>query len=76
MWRRVFPGDTPTEGLDPARLARLAVSNASIQSIAWLGACLASAEREPVRMSHLLVAARWECQKLQKSVAPGEIEGW
>src|SRR5688572_16202689 len=34
LWERAFPAATPTTGLDPARLARLAVAGGSVRSIA------------------------------------------
>jgi hypothetical protein len=34
IWRRLFPAETPTEGLDPAKLARLNVTGGNIRNIA------------------------------------------
>ncbi len=54
IWRRVFPPDTPTEGLDTNRLARLNVTGGNIRNIALNAAFLAADAGEPVRMAHLL----------------------
>ena len=76
IWRRVFPPQTPTEGLDPERLARLDVTGGVIRNIALHAAFLAADAEEPVRMTHLLRAARGECAKLERSLTPGEVAGW
>ncbi|HEX6747309.1 MAG TPA: ATP-binding protein [Longimicrobium sp.] len=76
IWRRVFPGRTPTEGLDPAKLARLNVAGGNIRNIAVLAAFLAADADEPVRMAHLLRAARSEYAKLEKPLTDAEIGGW
>jgi len=76
IWRRVFPPVTPTEGLDPARLARLNVAGGNIHNIALHAAFLAAEAGEPVRMRHLLRAARTECAKLDRTVTDTEIAGW
>ncbi len=76
IWRRVFPRDTPTEGLVPERLAQLNVAGGNIRGIAMQAAFLAAAQNEPVRMSHLLRAARSEYGKLEKQLTEVEIEGW
>jgi hypothetical protein len=76
MWRRAFPPGAPTEGIDPDRLAQLEVSGASIRNIALGGAFLAAGGSEPVRMSHLLAAARAEAAKLEELVSPAEVGGW
>ncbi|HVZ36490.1 MAG TPA: ATP-binding protein, partial [Polyangiaceae bacterium] len=76
IWRRVFPPSTPTEGLDPRRLARLSASGAEIHSIAWMAACLAADEQRAVNMDHVLRGARWEYQKTQRVLVAKEVEGW
>ncbi|HEX8244950.1 MAG TPA: ATP-binding protein [Longimicrobium sp.] len=76
IWRRVFPAQTPTEELDPARLARLNVAGGNIRNIAVLAAFLAADADEPVRMSHLLRAARSEYAKLEKHLTDAETGGW
>jgi SpoVK/Ycf46/Vps4 family AAA+-type ATPase len=76
IWRRVFPIATPTDGLDPNRLARLGVCGGNIRNIAMSAAFLAADAGEPVRMSHVLRAARGECAKLERPLAATEVEGW
>jgi hypothetical protein len=76
IWRRMFPRQTPTEGLDPERLARLNVPGGSIRNIALGAAFLAADAGEPVRMSHLLRAARSEYAKLDRPLTEAEIGGW
>lgn len=76
IWSRVFPAETPTEGLDPARLAQLNVAGGNIRSIALRAAFLAADADEPVRMTHLLRAARSEYSKLEKRLTDGETHGW
>ena len=76
IWRRIFPQDTPTAELSMERLARLQVAGGSIRNIALNGAFLAADEDEPVRMKHLLIAARSEYGKLEKQLTDQEIKGW
>ncbi|MET0646929.1 MAG: ATP-binding protein [Pyrinomonadaceae bacterium] len=76
IWRRVFPAAVPTEGLDPERLSRLNVAGGNIRNIALGAAFLAADAGEPVRMSHLLRAARGEYAKLEKQLTEAEIRGW
>jgi SpoVK/Ycf46/Vps4 family AAA+-type ATPase len=66
IWRRIFPADTPTEGLDITKLARLNIAGGNIRNIALNGAFLAADADEPVRMDHLAAAARSEYMKLEK----------
>jgi len=76
IWRRIFPVETPTEGLDAERLARLNVAGGNIRSIALNAAFLAADAGEPVRMEHLLQSARSEYAKLEKPLSESEIGGW
>ncbi|HUP43080.1 MAG TPA: AAA family ATPase [Thermoanaerobaculia bacterium] len=76
IWRRVFPAETPTEGLDPERLARLNVPGGNIRNIALGAAFLAADEGAPVGMGHLLRAARTEYAKIEKSLSDAEVRGW
>ncbi|HEY2889577.1 MAG TPA: ATP-binding protein, partial [Dongiaceae bacterium] len=68
IWRRIFPPDTPVEGLDPERLARLQLCGADIRDIARSSAALAASEGQPVRMAHLLRAAVRQCAKLDQPI--------
>ncbi len=76
IWRRVFPPEAPTEGLDPEQLGRLTAAGGNIRNIALNGAFLAAAANEPIRMGHLLQAARAEYAKLEKPLLQGEVDGW
>ncbi len=76
IWRRSFPADAPTEDLAIDRLARLNVAGGSIRNIALHAAFLAADANEPIRMAHLLRAARTECAKLERPLTSGEIAGW
>lgn len=76
IWRRIFPTQTPTEGLDVERLARLSIAGGNIRNIALYAAFLAADSSQPVRMSHLLRAARAEYTKLEKPLSEAEIGGW
>jgi SpoVK/Ycf46/Vps4 family AAA+-type ATPase len=76
IWRRIFPPETPTSGLDPRRLAQLNIAGGNIRNIALCGAFLAAGEGEPVRMRHLLEAARAEYAKLDRPLTQAETGGW
>jgi hypothetical protein len=76
IWRRAFPPTTPTEGLDVHKLARLNVTGGNIRNIAFNAAFLAADSGEPVRMSHVLRAAKAECAKLEKPLTEAELGGW
>ena len=71
-----FPELTPTEELRVDRLACLNASGGNIRNIAMNAAFLAADTSEPVRMSHLLHAARCEFAKLEKPLTESEIAGW
>jgi SpoVK/Ycf46/Vps4 family AAA+-type ATPase len=64
IWRRIFPPDTPVEGLNPDCLARLPLTGANIRDIARASASIAAREGQPVRLSHLLRAAESECARI------------
>jgi len=76
IWRRVFPADTPTDDLVVRRLAQLNITGGSIRNIAMNAAFLAADDGQPVRMAHVLHAARNEYMKLEKSLTDVEIRGW
>ncbi|HEY9800532.1 MAG TPA: ATP-binding protein [Leptolyngbyaceae cyanobacterium] len=76
IWRRVYPANTPTDGLDAKKLAQLSVAGGNIRNIALNAAFLAADADEPVQMKHLLRAARTEYAKLEKSLTEAEIGGW
>lgn len=76
LWRRAFPPQIPSKGLDFAKLAQLQATGANIRSIALNAAFLAAAADEPLQMIHLLQATRQEMTKLGKSLTSAEIEDW
>jgi ATP-dependent 26S proteasome regulatory subunit len=76
IWRRMFPAQTPVDGLDMAKLAKLNVAGGNIRNIALNAAFLAADANEPVRMNHVLRAARTEYAKIEKPLTDAEIGGW
>ncbi|NJO78627.1 MAG: ATP-binding protein [Cyanobacteria bacterium RM1_2_2] len=76
IWRRIFPADTPTQNLDPLKLAQLNIAGGNIRNVALNAAFLAADAGEPVQMHHLLQAARTEYAKLEKTLTESEIGGW
>lgn len=76
IWSKVFPSQTPTDNLEPEKLAQLNVSGGSIRNIALRAAFLAADAGEPVRMTHILRAAHNEYTKQGKSLSGSEIRGW
>jgi hypothetical protein len=76
IWRRIFPAETPSEGLEPEKLARLHVAGGNIRNIALSAAFTAADEGSPVRMEHVLRAARTEYRKLERPLNEAEIRGW
>ncbi len=76
IWRRTFSQATPTEGLEFEKLARLNVAGGNIRNIAMNAGFLATAAGGPVRMCHLLTAARTEYEKPERALPETEIAGW
>jgi len=76
IWRRIFPANAPTEGIDLNKLAQLNVPGGNIRNIALNAAFLAADANEPVRMTHVMRAARSEYAKMEKSLTDGEVRGW
>jgi ATPase family associated with various cellular activities (AAA) len=76
IWRRIFPAETPLDGIDYASLARLNAPGGVIRNIALNAAFLAAAEDVPVGMRHLLRAARTEAGKRERPMSPTEVLGW
>jgi hypothetical protein len=58
------------------KLARLNVAGGNIRNIALNAAFLAADAEEPVRMTHLMRAARGEYAKLEKPLTEAEIGSW
>ena len=76
IWRRAFPKQAPLDGVDVQKLAQLHVAGGNIRSIALAAAFIAAGADEPVRMSHLLRAARNEYRKLERPLTDAEIKEW
>lgn len=76
IWRRIFPKNTPTEGLDFNKLARLNVAGGNIRNIALNAAFIAADSGESVMMKHLLEAAKSEYMKLERALTDAEVKGW
>lgn len=76
IWRRVFPPQTPVDGIDLGRLTQLSVAGGNIRNIAMNAAFLAADAGEPVGMAHLLRAARGEYAKLEKPMSDAEFGNW
>lgn len=76
IWRRAFPAQTPTEGLNPAKLARLNVAGGNIRNIAMNAAFLAADAGESVKMAHVMRSARGEYAKLDKPLTEAETGDW
>jgi hypothetical protein len=76
IWRRAIPKQAPTEAVDVKQLARLSVTGGNIRNIALSAAFLAVEAGEPIRMNHLLEAARGEYLKIEKPLTEPEIRGW
>lgn len=76
IWARMFPPAAPTDALDLRKLARLNVTGGSIRSIALNGAFFAADAGEPIRMAHLLKAARSEFGKLERVLPEAEVRDW
>jgi AAA+ superfamily predicted ATPase len=76
IWRRIFPSETPTDGLEHSKLARLNITGGNIRNIAMHAAFLAADAEEPVRMVHLRRAAQVEYAKLERPLSESEIGNW
>ena len=68
IWRGVFPASAPIEGVDFDQLARLSLSGGHIRNVAISAAFLAAEAGEPVRMAHVIAAARGEYAKLERPI--------
>ncbi len=76
IWQRMFPPALPLEGIDFDKLAKLNVPGGNIRNIALGAAYIAAEANEPMRIRHLLIAARRECSKLERSLSENEVGGW
>ena len=76
IWARIYPTETPTDGLATDRLAQLEAAGGNIRSIALNAAFLAADAGEPVRMGHILHATRAEYSKAARQLTAAETAGW
>ena len=75
IWRRIFPGETPRDGLDYDVLSRINVAGGNIRNIALHAAFHAAESGEPVRMAHIRRAAATEFAKLERSWSGDTLTG-
>lgn len=73
IWRGVFPSQAEVEGLDYERLARLELTGGSIKNIAVNAAFLAADAGAPIRLEHVMWAARREYAKIEKLMSEAEF---
>ena len=76
IWRRVFPADTPAEGLDYALLAQLTLTGGQIRNVALNAAMLAAEAVGPVDMGRVRAAALTEYGKQNRAPTTTELAGW
>ncbi|MGY2134455.1 ATP-binding protein [Hymenobacter sp. HD11105] len=76
IWKRVFPHYTPTENLDPEKLARLNIPGGNIRNIALNAAFMAAHEAKPVHMAHIARAAHTEYTKIERTLSNNEVGKW
>ena len=76
IWKRAFPPQTPTQGLDYERLAQLQVSGGGIANIVFDAAFRAVAEKKAIQMKHLLASARAEAKRTKRNITGRETFGW
>ena len=74
IWKKSFPEQTPTVGLEWDRLARLNLAGGNIQTIALNATFLAARANSPVRMLHILEAARGEFRKLERPINESDFQ--
>jgi len=76
IWRGVFPPQTPTQGIDHAKLAQAQVAGGNIRTIALDAAFRAAAAHRAVTMADVLEATRAEYRKSERTLGDHEIAGW
>jgi len=76
IWRRIFPPNTPTSGLDYGRLARLNITGGTIRNIALNASFLAADEGVSVNMKLLKRAVKAEYAKLGHPLTRSELGDW
>lgn len=76
FWQRILPPKTAADDPDPRLLATLELSGGSIHKVAVSAASIAAGLSQPVRMPHLLQAARTECARLGRPLTDEAVAGW
>ncbi len=76
IWQRIFPSQTPLNGISTAQLANLDVAGGNIRNIALNAAFMAADNQEAVNMTHLARATRRELGKIEKSIKESELRSW
>ncbi len=74
IWQKVFPEETPVNGLDYDRLAKFNITGGSIHNIALNAAFLATQEKSPVTMPFVLKSARAEYKKLERPLNEADFK--
>ncbi len=74
IWQRVFPPQTPVNGLDYDHLARLNLTGGNIHNIALSAAFLAAKDGGRVSMPQVLEAARYEIRKMGQPANEGLLK--
>jgi ATP-dependent 26S proteasome regulatory subunit len=74
IWKKIFPPQTQTAGLDYDRLAKLNLNGGSINNVAINAAFLAAQNGTPVNMPLVLEAARTELVKLKRPMSEADFE--
>jgi AAA+ superfamily predicted ATPase len=75
IWQRVFPDQTPLNGLEYQKLAKLNIAGGSIKNIALNAAFIAAKDKEALGMAHVIRAARTEYIKMEKLLNDSEWRG-
>ena len=76
IWQRVFPKQTPTEGLNFQELAKLPVPGAVIRNIGLGAALLAADAGEKIMIKHLKESANTEIEKMRFKPVTDMIRNW
>jgi hypothetical protein len=76
IWEKVFPPETPRNGIRFDLLSRLEMPGANIRNIALNAAFLAVSEGKPVDMRHLTRAAHVEYAKEERVMSHPELDAF
>jgi hypothetical protein len=76
IWQRVFPNQTPLNGLEYQKLAKLNIAGGSIKNIALNAAFIAAKDKQALGMAHVIQAARTEYIKMEKLLNDSEWRGF